>query len=106
VETQLAAIKNLAAQAEDVKDKLSNQEQQKEVFIASLDKKAKEVDEISVEAEKSIVALAQQRAELNKKKSQSGNSFVYSGGKLAWPVPDHTVMGDGFGYRIDPIKHI
>jgi murein DD-endopeptidase MepM/ murein hydrolase activator NlpD len=43
---------------------------------------------------------------LNKKKKALANSFVYSGGKLAWPVPSRTAIGDGFGYRIDPIKHI
>jgi murein DD-endopeptidase MepM/ murein hydrolase activator NlpD len=106
VETQLTQIKDLAVQAEDLKDKLSTQEQQKEVLIATLDQKVKEVDSMSEEAEKAIVALAQQRAELNKKKQALSNSFVYSGGKLAWPVPGRTTIGDGFGYRIDPIKHI
>jgi murein DD-endopeptidase MepM/ murein hydrolase activator NlpD len=106
VETQLTEIKDLAAQAEDLKNKLSNQEQQKEVLIAALDQKVKEADGISEEAEKAIVALAQQRAELNKKKNSLANGFVYSGGKLGWPVPGRTTIGDGFGYRMDPIKHI
>jgi murein DD-endopeptidase MepM/ murein hydrolase activator NlpD len=106
VETQLAKITALADEAEKIKDKLSNQEQQKEVMIASLDKKVKEVDEISEEAEKAIVALAAQRAELNKKKNALSNSFKYSGGKVAWPVPDRKNVGDGFGYRIDPIKNV
>jgi murein DD-endopeptidase MepM/ murein hydrolase activator NlpD len=106
VETQLAKITAMADEAEQIKDKLSNQEQQKEVMIASLDKKVKEVDEISEDAEKAIVALAAQRAELNKKKKALANSFRYSGGKVGWPVPDRKVVGDGFGYRIDPIKNI
>jgi murein DD-endopeptidase MepM/ murein hydrolase activator NlpD len=106
VETQLAEITFLADEAEKIKDKLSNQEKQKEVMIASLDKKVKEVDEISEEAEKAIVALAAQRAALNKKKNALSNGFKYSGGKVGWPVPDRKTIGDGFGYRIDPIKNV
>jgi murein DD-endopeptidase MepM/ murein hydrolase activator NlpD len=113
-EDQLAQIQSLSDQSEDLKDKRTIKLQQKDVLIASLDKDAKVNDEISEDAEKAIVALAQQRAdllaqqraELIKRKKELANNFVYSGGKLAWPVPDHTVMGDGFGMRIDPIKHI
>jgi murein DD-endopeptidase MepM/ murein hydrolase activator NlpD len=106
VETQLAEIQSLAVQAEAIKDKLSNQEQQKEVMIASLDQNLKQLDESDEEAEKKLVALAAQRAELNKKKKALANSFKYSGGKVLWPVPDRKAIGDGFGYRIDPIKHV
>jgi murein DD-endopeptidase MepM/ murein hydrolase activator NlpD len=105
-ETKLAEINSLTEKEEILKDKLSNQNQQKEVIIASVDKKAKESDEISEEVEKTIVALAAQRAELNKKKNALTNSFKYSGGKVAWPVPDRKAVGDGFGYRIDPIKNV
>jgi murein DD-endopeptidase MepM/ murein hydrolase activator NlpD len=105
VETQLATITSLADQAEAVKDKLFNQEQQKEVMIASLDKQVEATEADNEEAEKELVALAAQRAELNKKKNAL-NSFKYSGGKVAWPVPDRKTVGDGFGYRIDPIKHV
>jgi murein DD-endopeptidase MepM/ murein hydrolase activator NlpD len=106
VETQLAQIQSLAVKAEAIKDKLSNQEQQKEVMIASLNQNLKQLDESNDEAEKKLVALAAQRAELNKKKKALANSFKYSGGKLLWPVPDRKTIGDGFGYRIDPIKHV
>jgi murein DD-endopeptidase MepM/ murein hydrolase activator NlpD len=106
VETQLAKIQSLALQAEGIKDKLSNQEQQKEVMIASLDQNIKQLDESNDEAEKKLVALAAQRAELNKKKKALANSFKYSGGKVLWPVPDRKSIGDGFGYRIDPIAHV
>jgi murein DD-endopeptidase MepM/ murein hydrolase activator NlpD len=106
VEKQLAEIQGLAVKAEGIKDKLSNQEQQKEVMIASLDKQVKATESDNDEAEKALVALAAQRAELNKKKKALANSFRYSGGKVGWPVPDRKTIGDGFGYRIDPIKHI
>jgi murein DD-endopeptidase MepM/ murein hydrolase activator NlpD len=106
VETQLAEIQSLAVQAEGIKDKLSNQEQQKEVMVASLDKQVKATESDNDEAEKALVALAVQRAELNKKKKALANSFKYSGGKVGWPVPDRKTIGDGFGYRIDPIKHV
>jgi murein DD-endopeptidase MepM/ murein hydrolase activator NlpD len=105
VETELTKITAMADEAEKIKDKLSNQEQQKEVMIASLDKKVKEVDEINEEAERALIALAAQRAELNKKKKALSNSFKYSGGKVAWPVPDRKSINSGFGYRIDPIRH-
>jgi murein DD-endopeptidase MepM/ murein hydrolase activator NlpD len=106
VDDQLAQIESLSVQSEDSKDKRSIKVQQQDILIASLDKAVKVSDEISDEAEKAIIALAQQRADLNKKKQALANSFVYSGGKLAWPVPDRTTIGDGFGMRIDPIKHI
>jgi murein DD-endopeptidase MepM/ murein hydrolase activator NlpD len=106
LETQLAQIQSLAVQAETVKDKLSNQEQQKEVMIASIKQNLKQLDESNEEAEKKLVALAAQRAELNKKKKALANSFKYSGGKVLWPVPDRKVVGDGFGYRIDPIRQV
>jgi murein DD-endopeptidase MepM/ murein hydrolase activator NlpD len=106
VETQLSEIQTLAIQAELIKDKLSNQEQQKEVMIASLNQNIQQLDESNEEAEKKLVALAAQRAELNKKKKELANSFKYSGGKVMWPVPGRTTIGDGFGYRIDPIKNV
>jgi murein DD-endopeptidase MepM/ murein hydrolase activator NlpD len=106
VETQLAEIQSLAVQAEGIKDKLSNQEQQKEVMVASLDKQVKATESDNEEAEKALVALAAQRAELNKKKKALANSFKYSGGKVGWPVPDRKAVGDGFGYRIDPVRHV
>jgi murein DD-endopeptidase MepM/ murein hydrolase activator NlpD len=105
VETQLAKIQSLAVQAETIKDKLSNQEQQKEVMIASLNQNLKQLDQMNEEAEKQLVALAAQRAELNKKK-KALNSFKYSGGKLAWPVPSSNTISSGFGYRIDPIRSV
>jgi murein DD-endopeptidase MepM/ murein hydrolase activator NlpD len=105
VETQLTKIQSLAVQAEAIKDKLSNQEQQKEVMIASLDQNIKQLEASDEEAEKKLVALAAQRAELNKKK-KALNSFKYSGGKLAWPVPSRNNISSGFGYRIDPIRHV
>jgi murein DD-endopeptidase MepM/ murein hydrolase activator NlpD len=105
-ETNLALLSNLTVQEEAAKDKLFNQEQQKEVVIASIDQKAKQADEISEEQEKELIALALQNAELNKKiKKEIANSFKYSGGKLAWPVPSRNNISSGFGYRIDPISH-
>jgi murein DD-endopeptidase MepM/ murein hydrolase activator NlpD len=106
VDTQLAEIQSLAVKAEAVKDTLSNQEGKKEVLIASLTQNLQQLDESNEEAEKKLVALAAQRAELNKKKKALADSFKYSGGKLLWPVPGKTTIGDGFGYRIDPIKHV
>src|SRR5262249_27289553 len=105
VEDQLEQVKDLATQAEEVKDKLSNQEKQKEGLIASLDQKVQEADDIGEEADKAIVALAAQRAELNKKKKELENSFKYSGGKLLWPLPGETTISDVFGYRINPVTH-
>jgi murein DD-endopeptidase MepM/ murein hydrolase activator NlpD len=106
VESQLATIKALADEAAAIKDKLSNQEQQKEVMIASLNKQVIATEAYNEEAEKGLVALAAQRAALNKKKKELANSFKYSGGKVGWPVPDRKTIGDVFGYRIDPIRHV
>ncbi|MEX2459857.1 MAG: peptidoglycan DD-metalloendopeptidase family protein [Paenibacillaceae bacterium] len=106
-ESKLTQLNNLTEQEEAVKDKLYNQEQLKEVVIASIDQKAKEADEVSEEEEQALIALAAQRAELNKKrKKEIANSFKYSGGKVMWPVPGRTTLSDYFGYRIDPIKKV
>jgi murein DD-endopeptidase MepM/ murein hydrolase activator NlpD len=106
VDTKLAEIQKLALEAEATKDTLSNQEKKKEVLLASLDQNLEQLDGMDEEAEKKLIALASQRAQLNKKKKELADSFKYSGGQLLWPVPGRTRMSDGFGYRIDPIKHV
>ncbi|CAK4835277.1 unnamed protein product [Aphanomyces euteiches] len=106
VEAQLAQIQSLAVKAEAIKDTLSNQEKKKEVLIASLDQNLEQLDGIDEEAEKKLIALASQRAQLNKKKKELADSFKYSGGQLLWPLPGRTNLSSTFGYRIDPIKHV
>jgi len=108
IEKQLAQVKVMVAQTEIIKDKLSAQEGQKEVLIASLDKQAVAVEADDADAEKALINLAQQRSDLNKKKAElnAKKTFVYSGGKLGWPLPGRTAIGDGFAMRMDPIKHV
>ncbi|QGQ93551.1 hypothetical protein EHS13_00730 [Paenibacillus psychroresistens] len=106
MDKHLAEVQSLALEAEATKDRLSNQEKKKEVLLASLDQNIEQLDGIDEEAEKKLIALASEKAQLNKKKKELADSFKYSGGQLLWPLPGRTSMSDGFGYRIDPIKHV
>lgn len=114
VEAQLSQVRTYVAETEAIKQTLSAQEKLKQTAIASLNKKEQDADHMSEEAEAAIVALARQKAELQKKKAelaaQNGSKpqpvFAYAGGKLAWPVPNVMRISDVFGMRIDPIKKI
>lgn len=114
VEAQLAQVRTYVAETEAIKQTLSAQERLKQTAIASLNKKEQDADHMSEEAEAAIVALARQKAELQKRKAelaaQSGGKqqpvFAYAGGKLAWPVPNVMRISSVFGMRLDPIRKI
>ena len=108
VEDQLTKVKALSASAESIKQQLFLEEKKKEVNIASLAQKEKEVEGINEDVEKEIIALAKQRAALNLKKDRAlrATNFVYKGGKLSWPVPGKTFINSSFGSRMDPFQNV
>jgi murein DD-endopeptidase MepM/ murein hydrolase activator NlpD len=118
VEAQMDQVKTLVAQTEEIRQNLLVQEKQKQVVIASLNKKEQDADDISEDAADQLVALANARsaAEAQKRKLEEEAAkakgktvepaFAYQGGKLAWPVPSSKTISDYYGMRIDPIKKI
>jgi murein DD-endopeptidase MepM/ murein hydrolase activator NlpD len=124
VEKQLAEVKQLYGQTDVVKDTLQSKEQEKEVVVASLSKKEKELEEISNDQEQQLVKFASQESALLKKKADAeraaaaaakkkgkaaassavADSFTYSGGKFAYPLAKQAPMTSDFGSRTDPIN--
>jgi murein DD-endopeptidase MepM/ murein hydrolase activator NlpD len=101
VELQLAEVKRLYDEANEVKADLLVKEKEKEVKIASLSKKEKELEDITEEQERLIMEFARKEAELQRKKSKPA-SYTYSGGKFAYPLAKQAPMTSDFGVRTDP----
>lgn len=99
VERNLMELKNLFAQSEDLKQQLLTKEKEKQVVIASLQQKAKDLESIKDDEEEAAIKLAAQRAALLAQKSQL--SF---NGIMAWPVPSSQRITSTFGARTDPFS--
>lgn len=123
IESDLAQVKTLYAQTDDVKDELQSKEKEKEVTIASLSKKEKELEEISDDQQQLLVQFASQESALLKKKAAAeaaaaaaakkagqksttsiADAFTYSGGKFAYPLVKQAPITSDFGSRTDPIN--
>lgn len=117
IEKQLAEVKSLYAQAAAVKADLVVKEKEKEVKIASLSQKEKELEDISEEVQKQLVQVAKQEADkqralqqakaaenAKKSKTPSAPAYTYSGGKFGYPLPSVVQMSSDFGTRTDPIN--
>jgi murein DD-endopeptidase MepM/ murein hydrolase activator NlpD len=107
-EKQLAEVKQLYAQADQVRDELQAKEKEKEVKIASLSKKEKDLEHISEENEKLLIQFAAQEAALQAKKraaskANTSNVFTYSGGKFGFPLAIKAPLTSDFGTRVNPV---
>ncbi|MFB6364671.1 murein hydrolase activator EnvC family protein [Paenibacillus elgii] len=118
IQKQLAEVKNLYAQAAAIKANLVVKEKEKEVKIASLSQKEKELEDISEEVQQQLVQVAKQEADKqralqqakaaeNAKKSKAAPAapaYTYGGGKFGYPLPRVVQMSSDFGTRTDPIN--
>ncbi|SEC35250.1 peptidoglycan DD-metalloendopeptidase family protein [Paenibacillus sp. GP183] len=107
-EKQLAEVKQLYEQADQVRNELQVKEKEKEVKIASLSKMEKNLEQISEENEKLLIQFAAQEAALQAKKraaakADTSNLFTYSGGKFGFPLVIKAPLTSDFGYRVNPV---
>lgn len=108
VEKSLAAVKVMYEKLAEYETHLVQKEKEKEVMIASYTKEMKQLDseleqleDISEEQEKILMALAAKVAKLNKAKNRIKNP--YTGGKLGMPIQDNYRISSTFGTRVHPI---
>lgn len=111
-ETQLGQVQELYAEADVVRQDLQVKEKEKEVKIASLSKKEKELENITEENEKVLIQIAAQEADLQAKKraaqaaaskSNTKSPFSYAGGKLGYPLAVQAPLTSDFVDRINPV---
>jgi murein DD-endopeptidase MepM/ murein hydrolase activator NlpD len=111
-EKQLTEVKQLYTEANQIRADLQAKEKEKEVKIASLSKKEKELENITEENDKLLTQFAAQEAALQAKKraaaaAASGGKvtspFSYSGGKFGFPLKIQAPMTSDFGYRVNPV---
>lgn len=105
IEIQLAQVELLYEETEMYKQDLLEQEREKEVRIASLEKEEENLHGITDEEEANLTAIAKKSADLTaqKRELEKQAQMVYSGGKLAYPLPKSYRMTSDFGTRTDPI---
>jgi murein DD-endopeptidase MepM/ murein hydrolase activator NlpD len=99
IESKLTSLNDMYIQAEAYKQFLVDKEKTKQVMIASMEHDKHELEEFKEEEEEAAINLAAEAQKLlaEKKKLQ------WSGGKLAWPVPDSQRITSNFGMRIHPV---
>ncbi|WP_281882967.1 murein hydrolase activator EnvC [Paenibacillus sp. YYML68] len=115
IEQQLAEVRDLYAETAAVKAELLVKEKEKEVRIASLNEKEKELHEISEEVDAQLMKLASQEAAKQKalrdaKAQEAAKSkstapapvYTYSGGQFQFPLAKLVNMSSDFGTRRDP----
>lgn len=110
IEDDLVQVKQWYAELDQRKNQLKKQEKEKQVLLASLDKKLETLHGLSESQDQILVGLFQERSKLQakrlavieserKKRQASGE---YKGGQLSPPLTDYTVTST-FGVRTDPI---
>jgi murein DD-endopeptidase MepM/ murein hydrolase activator NlpD/low affinity Fe/Cu permease len=106
--------KLLLAQKQLAMENLQLKEQDREVLIASLNKKEvslaskkedlshehEAIEEYSEEQERLLMQLTSKRSEILAKKN---GAVSYNGGTFGYPLPKSYPITSNFGYRIDPI---
>lgn len=132
IEQELKQVNELYAQRAAMKAELLAKEKEKEVKIASLDKKEKDLEDISEEQEQQLLQYARKSSALAAEKRKAaaaeaakaaaaaaakakanggggggGGAAVapapaFSGGKFGYPLAKVSPMTSDFGYRSDP----
>nr|WP_306220272.1 M23 family metallopeptidase [Cohnella sp. WQ 127256] len=100
-ENELKDVKELYVQLEAQKAKLHQEELDKEVLLANLDKQITYMEEISEEAEQQLTQLMKEASALAAKKNRIKN--YYKGGKLGVPLKGDYRVSSEFGYRDHPV---
>lgn len=101
IEKSLVEVKEMYTELEEKKSYLVKAEAEKERMILSYNDEIEQLEEISEEQEKLLIALAAKVAKLNAEQKRIENP--YSGGKLAVPLKDKYRISSEFGTRIHPI---
>jgi murein DD-endopeptidase MepM/ murein hydrolase activator NlpD len=107
-EKELTLVSGLFEQQNNVRAELQVKENEKEVKIAALSKKEKELEQISEENEQLLTQFAAQEAALQAKKRAESKTdtkgiFTYSGGKFGYPLAAKAPMTSDFVLRINPV---
>jgi murein DD-endopeptidase MepM/ murein hydrolase activator NlpD len=109
IEAQLDYVSSLLAQTAELKQQLEQKRHNREVAIASLESKESDLEELTEEQEKQLLALADKQSQLVKKQNEIKNKnkkkkvSKYTGGQLAWPVPSSDRITSMWGTRVHPI---
>jgi len=108
VETQYAQLEAIYQELELQQADLVKKESEKEVLVASynenlnqLSETLEELEVISEEQEKLLMALASKVSKLNAEKNRIKNP--YKGGKLGMPIKGNIRVTSNFGTRVHPI---
>lgn len=104
--SQRSEVKAAKAEAEKENVKLKTARAQKNSQVQKLSDQEKSLQEQIDQYDKEMRDLQAQIRAAQASNSNSGQAPVYSGGKLAWPVPSSYKINSYFGYRIHPIYHV
>lgn len=78
---------------------LSNKQTSKNKYISQLSSEEKQLQKDIENYNKEMKKVDNELQELARQAASNANGYVYSGGKLEWPVPVYSRISSYFGYR-------